>query len=251
MGEGEDDVINFGTAPLIIPGHQDEEEERGDDDGVGNDSSFFLEDNAAAEEEEEGTPSWFSGLRSPCGSIKSSFDSPPTSPVRAGQAGQGNGSGGGLDFALNRRYLRDKLSSPERKKPTPAEAKRRLDEKQFMADLNRANLDSERQYRRQQAAMRMKDVNERRIARLALAEQMYERRLGQAEQRQKAHLLAIARKAENETSKVREVSFINNLTAESVRATITERLTEVRRTGEGSREDGCGLPCLLMSSCEC
>jgi hypothetical protein len=42
------------------------------------------------------------------------------------------------------RYLRDKLSSPERKKPTPAEAKRRLDERHTMADLKRASRDSER-----------------------------------------------------------------------------------------------------------
>lgn len=56
---------------------------------------------------------------------------------------------------------------------------------------------------------------------------MYERRLGQAEQRQRAHLLAIARKAENESCKVREVSFINNLTAESLRATLSDKLTEV------------------------
>ena len=144
----------------------DDDGQDADEEDLGNDSSFFLEDPAEREEEEEGTPSWFSieGLRSPCGSIKSSFDSPPQSPQR--------GSGPGRDFALNRRYLRDKLSSPERKKPTPAEAKRRLDEKQFMADQNRANLDFERQWRMRQAAERMRDVNERRIARLAVAEQV-------------------------------------------------------------------------------
>lgn len=51
--------------------------------------------------------------------------------------------------------------------------------------------------------------------------------VNQAELRQKAHIQAIARKAENESSKVKEVSFINNLTAEDLRKTLTERLIEV------------------------
>ena len=57
----------------------------------------------------------------------------------------------------------------------------------------------------------------------------------QAERRQKAHIQAIARKAENETSKVKEVSFINNLTAEGLRITITERLTEVEKRIQAGR----------------
>ena len=57
----------------------------------------------------------------------------------------------------------------------------------------------------------------------------------QAERRQKAHIQAIARKAENETSKVKEVSFINNLTAEGLHATITERLTEVEKRIQAGR----------------
>ena len=116
--------------------------------------------------------------RSPIGSPKSSFSSPPGSPSRCAgtPSAQGNGN---LDFALSRRYLRDKLSSPERKKPTPAEAKRRLDEKHFMADLKRAYLDSERQNRLRQAAERMRDVNERRTRKLALAGKVYQAKLGQ------------------------------------------------------------------------
>jgi len=116
---------------------------------------------------------------------------------------------------------------PERKKPTPAEAKRRLDEKQFMANLNRANLDSERQYRRQQAAVRMRDVNKRRIARLAVAEQVYAAAGAggaEAEGSPAGHRQEGPQRMRQQGC---EVSFINNLTAESVRATITERLTEV------------------------
>lgn len=112
-----------------------------------------------------------------CSSPTSPFSSPPGSPTRS-RAGAGGGAAG-LDFALSRRYLRDKLSSPERKKPTPAEAKRRLDEKHFMADLKRAYLDSERQNRLRQAAERMRDVNERRERKLAMAEKIYEMKLGQ------------------------------------------------------------------------
>lgn len=120
---------------------------------------FFPE----AQEEEV----WFqlSGENSPCGSNKSCFSSPPSSPVRSGSCGM-------LDFALNRKYLRDKLSSPERKKPTPAEAKRRLDEKHFLADMKRAYLDSERQHKLRIAADRIRDVNERRSMKLAQAERV-------------------------------------------------------------------------------
>lgn len=260
------------------------------------DASFFLEEDADGDTSGQWYP--LSGEedllrlqrhhRSPIGCVSptSPFSSPPGSPTRSSRTGGGTAGGGTanvLDFALSRRYLRDKLSSPERKKPTPAEAKRRLDEKHFMADLKRAYLDSERQNRLRQAADRMRDVNERREKKLAMAEKIYEMKLGQvrkwilstnyeawtshmdmegarrfkiirctptrclerkigrcsllpvsvspplpqAELRQKAHIQAIARKAENESSKVKEVSFINTLTAEDLRQTLTERLIEV------------------------
>jgi hypothetical protein len=58
---------------------------------------------------------------------------------------------------------------------------------------------------------------------------------GQAELRQKAHIQAIARKAENESSKVKEVSFINHLTSDFLRTTITERLTDVENRIQAGR----------------
>jgi hypothetical protein len=118
------------------------------------------------------------------GSPKSTLSTPPCSPPRPSHSSSSASGGGGngtasLDFALSRRYLRDKLSSPERKKPTPAEAKRRLDEKHFMADMKRAFLELERQNKLRLAAERIRDVNERRIRKTALAEKIYEAKLGQ------------------------------------------------------------------------
>ena len=189
------------------------------------------------------------GLATP----STSFSSPPNSPPRygvtgggastlssvsggsgghataasqggAGAEGGGMGGGSGSDYALSRRQLRAKLSSPERKRPTPQEAKRRLHEKHFLADLKRAYLETERQNRLRQAAERMKDVNERRVKKLALAGKVYQAKLGQAERRAQAHIQAIARKAENETSKVKEVEFIKTLTGAFYRVSLDPRL---------------------------
>ncbi len=109
------------------------------------------------------------------------------------------------------------------------------EERQFLADLKRAYLDAERQNRLRQAAERVKDVHERRSRRLALAEKVYEAKLGQAERRQRAHILAIARKAENETAKVKELSFIAKLTTSSLQFTLTERLREVEARIQAGR----------------
>jgi len=45
---------------------------------------------------------------------------------------------------MDTRSLHAKLSSPDRRKPTPMEAKRKLDEKQYLAQINRERLDNVR-----------------------------------------------------------------------------------------------------------
>jgi hypothetical protein len=118
------------------------------------------------------------------------------------------------------------IDCPPCSQTNPPHPAPRREERQFLADLKKAYLDSERQNRLRQAAERVKDVHERRSRRLALAEKTIETKLGQAERRQRAHILAIARKANGETSKVKEVSFITRMTTEALQHTLVrERLS--------------------------
>ena len=125
------------------------------------------------------------------------------------------------------RTLHEKLSSPDRRKRSPSETKRRQDHRFVIAGMNRLKIDSARQTRLRLAAEKVKHVNARKANKLAHQETLMWSRLTKADAQHEAHLRWIMRKAESENTKVDEVSFIQTLTAEHRKATLAQRLENV------------------------
>lgn len=132
---------------------------------------------------------------------------------------------------LDGRLLHLKLSSPERRKPSPSETRRRSEERAARAELNRRQLEEERQARLRSQANRVRDITERQAARAAEQEEELRRRLSEAEARHEAHVEAIKVRAESENQKVNEVTFITKLTQEEARKGILQKqqAAEARR----------------------
>lgn len=133
------------------------------------------------------------------------------------------------------RSLHEKLMSPERRKLTPVEAKKRHEERQQAAEQNRERHELERLEKARQTASRVKDVEQRKAQRLAQAEQQMVERLSLAGKRHDEYIRSIRGKAGNENIKVNEVLFINNLNKEAVQVDLQEQLTELEARIQAGR----------------
>lgn len=130
-------------------------------------------------------------------------------------------------FLLRYASLHDKLSSPERRKLTPAEARQRLDERLLIAEANRSKSVSEIKEKAMAQNSRVKEVEMRTTERLNKAEQSYAEKLRGAEKRHDDYIKNIKDKAGNENAKVSEVLFINSFNEKVFQDELNARLNEV------------------------
>lgn len=134
-----------------------------------------------------------------------------------------------------RPLLHEKLSSPTRRPPSPEEAKRRHDERQRGAELNRRQMLSEHRQRLREAAEHGENVRARStVARSERQNEMASRH-ARAGGNRAAYLECVRRRAVRETAKVEEVSWMNSLTANEVQADLQRRLQEVEARIEDAR----------------
>eukprot|EP01018_Ginkgo_biloba_P024852 Gb_27228 [translate_table: standard] len=129
------------------------------------------------------------------------------------------------------RVLHDKLMSPERRRKSPLDMKKDVDEKHARATRIRRELENERAQRLQRASEKLNRVSEWQAVRSSkLREGMYARQQ-RGESRHEAYLAQIARRASDESSKVSEVRFITSLNEENKKLSLRQKLqdSELRR----------------------
>ena len=154
----------------------------------------------------------------------------PGSQVRAHSASSRSPSpteaylGSGTSAASGGRSLHDKLSSPDRRRTiSPSEAQRRYEERHINAEINRDNTIAERVQKAHIASERRARLEQREAQRRARVLQALESKQKEVGERRSQFLRDIQVRANNETSKVQEVNFINALNSEA----IAQRLEEV------------------------
>lgn len=124
-------------------------------------------------------------------------------------------------------HLHEKLSSPQRRPPSPAETKRRHDERQLGAERNRATLRLEHRQRLREAAEHAEHVRARSHEWRSDRQASMASRHARASDNHAAYIASVRRRAVRETAKVEEVSFINALTSQEVQSDLRRRLQEV------------------------
>lgn len=171
-------------------------------------------------------------------------DDPCSSPGRPGGWGlrSANSSfSGPLDVeheewgVLSGAQLHRKLLDRERMTPSPAEAKRRHEQRQRTAEENRAQLASGLLDKLRAHSDHAKSVRDRQGLKLAQAQEDIRRRLDDADARREAYRRNVVRKANDENSKVDEVIFMNKLTVEDFQITLQMKLDEVEKRINGGR----------------
>ncbi|MCO5595815.1 hypothetical protein L7F22_049865 [Adiantum nelumboides] len=129
------------------------------------------------------------------------------------------------------KVLHDKLMSPERKRKSPMEMKKEVDEKQARATRIRHELENERVQRLQKTTEKLNRVSEWQAVRSSKLREGMHARQQRGESRHEAHLAEIARRAGDESSKVSEVRFITSLNEENKKLSLRQKLqdSELRR----------------------
>ena len=107
-------------------------------------------------------------------------------------------------------------------------------------------LEESRRRRVEEQQRRQKGVMERLESQHASAEESIQTKASAAAERHAQHIAAIQTKASNENTKVSEVIFINGLTADGIKATLNNRLREVRHCAWG-RGRSCYTPFLVSN----
>lgn len=125
--------------------------------------------------------------------------------------------------------IKEKL---EVQKQSPEEMKRKQEEKQHRAALNRVHIES---HRLEDAARRARLAQERKERRQSIAEEKLKEiqlriscRQNRAEELYEAHLSQIRCKAKNENTKLSEIAFLQLLQAESKKMTIDSKIEDTR-----------------------
>ncbi|MCO5606287.1 hypothetical protein L7F22_060474 [Adiantum nelumboides] len=129
------------------------------------------------------------------------------------------------------KVLHYKLMSPERKRKSPMEMKKEVDEKQARATRIRHELENERVQRLQKTTEKLNRVSEWQAVRSSKLREGMHARQQRGESRHEAHLAEIARRAGDESSKVSEVRFITSLNEENKKLSLRQKLqdSEIRR----------------------
>eukprot|EP00516_Mucochytrium_quahogii_P000915 CAMPEP_0203746630 /NCGR_PEP_ID=MMETSP0098-20131031/2017_1 /ASSEMBLY_ACC=CAM_ASM_000208 /TAXON_ID=96639 /ORGANISM=" , Strain NY0313808BC1" /LENGTH=1387 /DNA_ID=CAMNT_0050634795 /DNA_START=524 /DNA_END=4684 /DNA_ORIENTATION=+ len=134
------------------------------------------------------------------------------------------------------RALHQKLSSPERRKPSPSETKRRQVEKQATARLNREMIELQRQAKLRLQSSRQEQAAKTKEEGILAQERAICERLERAAVAREAKLKSVAKKAENESIKVNEIQFINEMTELEKTAQFRKKMED----GEKRRQEFIG-----------
>ncbi|XP_039270648.2 S phase cyclin A-associated protein in the endoplasmic reticulum-like isoform X1 [Styela clava] len=125
--------------------------------------------------------------------------------------------------------MHEKLSSPSRKR-TPAESKRKMEEKQRSASLRRQKMvqdKTERIHVLTEKVIEVKNLKDDLISgRRELLQELHVEKLQRAEQQRAMKLMKIVQKAQAEETKVNEILFINELQEQNKRHDVLNRLQE-------------------------
>ncbi|KAJ1460708.1 hypothetical protein M885DRAFT_508952 [Pelagophyceae sp. CCMP2097] len=132
--------------------------------------------------------------------------------------------------------LHEKLSSPKRQPPSPAETQKRQDERQTGAERNRERLQDQRAQKLSVARDRGEGVRARTAATAESMKEEMRSRHARAGTRHAAFLDTVRRRAVRESAKVDEAAFINSLTSFDVQADLQRRLNAVEARIEEARK---------------
>ncbi len=132
------------------------------------------------------------------------------------------------------RSLHDKLTSYERRKPSPQEARLKQEEKQRNAKINREQEEKKRLARLRVAANKVRTAAEKKAKDIKQQENKIFEKLKRAEDIHEAHVRMIQKKAENENSKVEEISFINTITSEDANREVEVAKMNIQKRLEDS-----------------
>jgi len=124
------------------------------------------------------------------------------------------------------RSLHQKLLSPERKKPSPSETRRRQVEKQETAKLNREKIDLQKKAKLRLQSSRQEQVAKTKEEVILAQERAISEKLERAAVAREAKLKSVAKKAENESQKVNEILFINEMTEQERNAQLHKKLED-------------------------
>ena len=137
--------------------------------------------------------------------------------------------------------LHEKLSSPHRQPPSPAEAKRKQEARQESARRNRGRLEREQAARLREAADRVRDVRATKNLSKFEREAAAAKRHGEAARRHAAHLEEVRRRATKENDKVGEAAFVGELGLRGHASDLKRRLEAMEARIDEARDRRRGL----------
>ncbi|GMH79494.1 hypothetical protein TrLO_g4063 [Triparma laevis f. longispina] len=139
-------------------------------------------------------------------------------------------------YATSHYSLHDKLSSPDRRRPSPAETEARLKERTEKAALRRKERDDATKLKLAKAAERIEKARNSVELKSQEAAASLNEKMKQAEEQAERHRLSIVKKAESENMKVEEISFINALTEKDFEEQLSHKLLETNSRINAARE---------------
>ena len=171
--------------------------------------------------------------------FSSSPCSTPGSPFPLSSPSQSSSASGGKPPSQTpspHHSLHDKLSSPERRRPSPAETKAKMDGRAEAAAARRAQQGAAGRLRLRQAAEKIEraresveNTNQQRAATLS-------EKMRAAEEQAQRHLQAIVAKAESANTKVEEISFINAINGQSFEDELEIKMLQIEKRINAARE---------------
>ena len=132
--------------------------------------------------------------------------------------------------------LHDKLSSPDRRRPSPAETKQKMDERAAAAAQRRADAEKKKQRKLAKAAEKIERARTSLEAKHQQKITNISEKMRLAEEQAQRHKAAKIKKAESENSKVTEISFINALNERDLAEQMRQKLLETENRIKAARE---------------
>jgi hypothetical protein len=157
-----------------------------------------------------------------------SDSSPNTSPKKSPQS-QTLGS-------AHFNSVHNKLSSPHRVRQSPLDLKQKQEEKLAKAEWNRTSQQLQKQSKYMKENERMRDVAERREEKLAQKQKQTEEKLQQAHKNQIAVIKKTIETAKSESTKVKEVAFIRQMSTLNNEAILEKKLEDSAHRREQEKQ---------------
>lgn len=150
-------------------------------------------------------------------------------PIGGSAGSSASAVGGGPGYTKN---LHQKLSSPERQRPSPQETARRTEQRQAAAEAKRLSMQEEKMQKLQEREARVRDANQRVQAKHEQVASFVNGRLKGAEVRHNEAIKQRKMRAENDLMKVTEITYIQRQELENKKVAMNQQMegAERRRT---------------------